>query len=161
MPFPRCCSVAQSCPTLCAPMNCCPQAPFSMGFPVPPALLGKWILYHRAAREASPHVLASHIKQGPGITVSVFTLILDALNSLWTVFPWFQLSTHVPFLPRICLESHLHSVATLTSPPTPHPQSPSIWDSPTVCLSQPWHLWRVLTLTLEKIPHLGSYPVPR
>ena len=68
-------------------MDCRPQAPFSMGFPVPPALLGKWILYHRAAREAFPHVLASHIKQGPGITVSVFTLILDALNSLWTVFP--------------------------------------------------------------------------
>ena len=131
MPLPRCCSVAQSCPTLCRP-----QAPLSMGLPrvgyyfllpgifpaqgrVRTSCLGKWILYHGAAREAFPHVLAFHIKQGPGSTVSVFTLIRDALDSLCTVFPWFQLSIRVPFLPRICLDSHLHSVATLSFPPTP------------------------------------------
>ena len=93
MPFPRC-SVARSCPTVCAPMDCSPQAPLSMGFPrvgchfllqgiFPSQQLNAHLLPWQV--DSLPHVplstLASHIKQGPGITVSMFTLIPDAFKS--------------------------------------------------------------------------------
>ena len=94
MPFPRC-SVARSCPTVCAPMDCSPQAPLSMGFPrvgchfllqgiFPSQQLNAHLLPWQV--DSLPHVplstLASHIKQGPGITVSMFTLITDAFKSV-------------------------------------------------------------------------------